>query len=158
MNHLAIEGTRSLLMQSGLSERWWPLAIARRVCCYNAFLFSSKDGLTLWERRFGQKADYTVYPVGAMVLFKPAGPGIKLVDDHASSGKKQAKKWKSRLVPALLVGTALSPGCEWSRSYLIVPLACMLSDSRATRASVRRVHDLVFAETISFPMKQRLNL
>ena len=61
-------------------------------------------------------------------------------------------------VPALLVGTTLSPGCEWSRSYLIVPLACMLSDYRATRASVRQVQDLVFPETIAFPMKQRLNL
>ena len=91
MNRLVVEGTRALLMSLGLSERWWPLAISQWACCYNA-TFIGKDGHTPWERHFGQKADFTVYPFGALVMFKPAGPGIKLVDDDTSSGKKQAKK------------------------------------------------------------------
>ena len=95
---------------------------------------------------------------GALVWFKPAGPGSKLVDDDpSSSDRKKAKKWRARLVPAMLVGTSLTPGCEWAGSYLIVPLAATLCDSRSTRASVRRVADVTFPETVSFPMKQRLN-
>ena len=45
----------------------------------------------------------------------------------------------------------------WVQSYEIVPLAAMLSESRATRVSVRRVHDVVFPEVVSFPLRQRLN-
>ena len=33
----------------------------------------------------------------------------------------------------------------------------MLCESRATRVSVRRVHDIVFPEVVSFPLRQRLN-
>ena len=33
----------------------------------------------------------------------------------------------------------------------------MLNESGATRVSVRRVHDVIFPEIVSFPMKQRLN-
>ena len=87
--------------------------MAQWACCYDAS-FRGKGGSTGWGRRFGEKVDFTVYPFGALVVFKPAGPGIKLVggDDF---NKRTNKKWRSRLVPALLVGTAQTPGCAWAK-------------------------------------------
>ena len=90
------------------------------------------------------------------MLFKPAGPVGRSVEALSSSGKV-TKKWASRLVPALLVGVALAPGCVWAQSYLVIPLAAMLCEHRASRVSVRRVADVIFPQTVSFPMKQRLN-
>ena len=142
-------------MASGLPDRWWPLAIQQWATCYNASV-TGRDGFTPWQRRFGEKAPFTVYPFGALVLFKLAGAAIKAVD-FTDSAAPRSKKWSSRLIPALLVGATLTPGCMWAQSYEIVPLASMLSESRATRVSVRRVHDVVFPEVVSFPLRQRLN-
>lgn len=140
-----------------MSERLWPLPIAQWASCYNAAFTRNGAIATPQEHRFDSKAEYAVYSFGALVLFKPADPGSKLVDDNSSSSdRKKAKKWRARLVPSVLIGTSLTPGCEWARSYFIVSLAAMLSDSRSTRASVRRVADVTFPETVSFPITQRL--
>ena len=85
-------------MQVRRELRWWPLAMTQWACRYNAIQIG-KDGYTPWERRFGEKPGFVVYPFGALVLFKPAGPGIRPVDDDGvSSGtRNRSKKWRSRL-------------------------------------------------------------
>ena len=50
------------------------------------------------------------------------------------------------------------PGGLWAQSYQIVPLASILSEGRASRASIRTVHDAIFPEVVSFPLRQTLNL
>ena len=61
-------------------------------------------------------------------------------------------------MPALLVGVTQGPGGIWARSYMVVPIASIMSDGRASRVSVRIVTDVVFPEECTFPLKQRLLL
>ena len=60
-----------MLLQSGMSERWWPLAVRCWAVCYNA-TYRDKEGLTPWHKRYGSGAPFRVYPFGSLVLFKPA--------------------------------------------------------------------------------------
>ena len=61
-------------------------------------------------------------------------------------------------MPAIFVGISVGPGCQWARSYKVVPLASLLSEDRASRVSIRTVADLIFPEVCSFPLQQRLTL
>ena len=66
-NRLMIEGTRCFLLQSGLGERWWPLAITLFCMNYNA-LFEGPYGLTRWRRRFGVEHEFRPYPFGVLLI------------------------------------------------------------------------------------------
>ncbi|CAK0813605.1 unnamed protein product, partial [Prorocentrum cordatum] len=137
MNRLSVEGTRALLHQSGFSESWWPLAIRAWATAYN-----------VWER-----APCTVFPFGGLVTYRPPA-GSKTT--KAELKHLGSTKWKSRLVPAVFVGVAAGPGETWAKSYLVVPLAAIMDDGRASRVSVRTVTDVVFPDQPAFPLKQRL--
>ena len=69
VSRLMIGSTRSLLLTSGLNEKWWVLAIVHFCMNYKAS-FVGKDGLTPWQRRFSTNPDFVVYPFGALVLYK----------------------------------------------------------------------------------------
>ena len=62
------------------------------------------------------------------------------------------------LIPAIFVGVSVVPGCQWARTYQVVPLASLLSENRASRVSIRTVTDVTFPEVVSFPFRQRLTL
>ena len=66
---IAIEGARCLLMQSGLPEKLWVLAIVMFAIMYNA-TFRGADGFTPWQRRFQEDPEFKTYPLGALVLHK----------------------------------------------------------------------------------------
>ncbi|CAK0809613.1 unnamed protein product [Prorocentrum cordatum] len=152
MNRVAIEGARCSLHQSGLSERWWPLAERHWAANYSGSV-KNEAGLTRWQRRFEEPAPFVIYPFGALVLFRPpAGSKLpRLEGDPCSSSK-----WKNRLMPALLVGVAAGPAEQRAKSYLIAPLAAILADGRASRVNVRTVADVVSPSKVTFPLAQRL--
>ena len=136
-NRLMIEGTKCFLLQSGLGERWWPLAIMLFCMNYNA-LFEGPDGLALWMRRFGVKHEFRPYPFGAFVLCihlsESPCPGAKTTGTE----KRLTKKLRSRLIPAIFVVVSVGPGCQWARTYQVVPLASLLSENRASRVRSER--------------------
>ena len=158
-NRLAIAGARCLLLQSGLSERWWPLAICCWAAMYNA-TFRGMHGLTPWHRRFNSEPEYQIYPFGALVLYQhPSDAPVPKQTAHGKTGPKSStKKWRNRLVPSIFIGPTQGPGGQWAQSYQIVLLASILSSYRASRVSIRTVHDVIFPEVVSFPLRQRLNL
>ena len=117
MNRLAVEGTRCLLLQSGMPERWWSLAIQHWAACYNATR-RDKEGMTPWARRHGEQATFQVYLYGALVLCKPAKGGTV---SKGESDKHRTRKWRNRLAPALLVRVTQGLGGTWARSYQVVP-------------------------------------
>ncbi|CAK0849503.1 unnamed protein product, partial [Prorocentrum cordatum] len=139
---------------TGMSERWWPLAICHWAACYNATRLDG-DGRAPWHKRCGEQAPFKVYPFGALVLFKPP-PGSRV--SRVEAEKQCTKEWCNRLVPAILVGVTQGPAMKLSKSYLIAPLASIMADGRASRVSVRTVADVVVPDTVSFPLKQRLTL
>ena len=112
-NRFLIEGTRCLLLQLGLGERWWPLAIVLFCMNYTA-LYRGSEGKTQWIRRFNEPHEFQPYPFGALVFYvHPSAspyPGSKSQDGHST------KKWRSRLVPIIFVGITIGPGCKWDRS------------------------------------------
>ena len=122
---------------------------------FNAFNLGP-DGLTPWIRRFGVFHEFRPYPFGALVFYAPPTdspyPGPKNKDGLTT------KKWRNRLVPAIFVGISVGPGCQWERSYKVVPLASLLSEDRASRVSIQTVADVIFPEVCSFPLQQRLTL
>ena len=87
-NRLAIEGTRCLLLQSGLPERWWPLATCCWVAMYNT-TFRGADELTPWHRRFNSEPENEIYPFRALVLYKH--PNDAPVPTLLASGKMRLK-------------------------------------------------------------------
>ena len=104
MSRLSVEGDRSLLQQAGMSERWWPLAIRHRAACYNAYRVD-EAGMAPWFRRFNMHAQYNAYPFGSLVVFRPP-KGSSAPKEEAE--QRTTRKWKSRLVPAVLVGNGLA--------------------------------------------------
>ena len=64
------EGTSSVLVQSGLQERWFAEVMKRNVQDQLA------DGQTLYEHRFKSPFDGPIIPVGAEVKFNPIQPKV----------------------------------------------------------------------------------
>ena len=126
---------------------------------YNA-IFRGSDGLTPWHRRFDSEPEYQIYPFGALVLYKhPSDAPVPTQTAHGNTGPKSStKKWRNRLVPSIFIGPTQGPGGQWAQSYQIVLLASILSSYRASRVSIRPVHDVIFPEVVSFPSRQKLKL
>ena len=131
-----------MLLQSGLTERWWTLAIQHWAMCYIAS-HEDSHGRTPSYMKFGDRAPFKVYPFGSLVMFKP--PKEHPVS-KVEAGKKETKKWRSRLVPSIFTGVSQGPGITWAQSYMIVPLAAIMSEGRASRVSIRTVADVVFPQ------------
>ena len=139
-----VEGARSLLYQSGLTQGWWPFACMSFVTCYNAY--SIRDsGYTPWFQRHEKDPEFQMYPFGALVLVRFP----QKVDGSSLD------KFGARLFPCILLNIGLNPGSTWSRSYTVVSLERLLSGNRGSRVAVRKVCDLVFPENITFPLRQR---
>ena len=107
-------------MMCGLLERWWPLAIIMWAVMYNA-TFRGADGFTPWQRR---------YPFGDLALCKhPDDAPVPRIKN--GSDKSITRKWRNRLVPAIVVGATTGPGGQWARSHQVVPLASILLELRS---------------------------
>ena len=140
-----------MLIQSGLSEAWWPLAMTHWIAIWNGFVVGD-DGKTPYYRRFGEHAPYKQYPFGALVLLHPHRP-------VPQSGSEPAyEKMRTRLVPAVLVEVTMAPAGRWGDCYGVVPLIFFTSETRGAKAAIRRSCDIIFPERVSFPLKARLML
>ena len=144
---VVVEGARSLLFQSGLTQAWWPFAVMYFVTCRNAWIILA-SGFTPWYLRHGSDPGFEKYPFGALVLTRC----VKKV------GGTSLEKFDGRLQPFLLLNVDLNPGCSWSKTYTVVSLEKLISRHRSGYVPVRRVCDLVFPENITFPLRQRLAL
>lgn len=117
-HRMVIDGGQCSMLQSGLNEDWWPLAVQH--WCMNYYTSRrTGDGNTPWSLRFGRSQDFRTYPFGARVFFK----GV--------AGFDKCDKWAGRLILALLVVVSHGPGRQWDRTYLIGPLGAMLGGQRS---------------------------
>lgn len=117
---VVIEGGRRMLLQSGVNEDWRPFVVQHWCANYNAS-HRDRNACTPWSLRFGQHAEFVIYPFGALVFFK----GVK--------GCEKCEKWADRLIPAMLMGVSLGPGMQKDKSYYMVPLGAMLGGSGPQR-------------------------
>ena len=79
------EGTNSLLVQCGLSDRWWHRAMAA-FCMLRNVHDILPDGRTAYEKRFGEPFRGTIIPFGAAITYRPANPDI--IAQMAKMGQK----------------------------------------------------------------------
>ena len=142
---MVLVGTNAVLIVSGFSVEWWPLASVYWAVCYNAWIIG-RDGLSAWYRVFGEGPKFRAYPFGALVFVKTSPELLK-----------SKNPFMPKMTPHLLVGVGLAPGCRWDRSYLVVRLSAMLGKGRGNRCHVRKTREISFPEVPSFPLKLRLN-
>ena len=83
-NRTVTEGARTVLIQSGLGEAWWPLAMLHWIAMWNGFVVGG-DGRTPYHRRFSEHAPYRQYPFGALVL-------LHLIDQFNRLGPNQCMR------------------------------------------------------------------
>ena len=62
----AKEGTSAVLVQSGLSDDWWPEAM-RTYCHLRNIVDIQPDGKTAWEKRFGAPFRGLAIPFGSLI-------------------------------------------------------------------------------------------
>ena len=67
------EGTAATLLQSGLHDVWWDLAM-QCYCFLRCVVDQLKGGETAWQRRFGAPFPGAIIPFGAAVMYKPSSP------------------------------------------------------------------------------------
>ena len=102
------EGTSTVLLQSGLDEKWW----ANSMECYT-YLRNIQDllsdGKTPCERRFGKPFNGPIIPFGS------------LVECYLISAKDQSRihQFGKKVLPGLFLGYALYAGRIWKGDMLV---------------------------------------
>ena len=106
-----LEGTRANLVQSGLPERYWPLASEHHCMALNTSA-RLDNGKVPWQLRFGEDFSGMRIPFGAKVLFwnnpKLKAPKISKFSPTAAEG--------------IFLGYHVQPGFIWQDEYLVAPL------------------------------------
>ena len=106
-----LEGARANLVQSGLPERYWPLA-SEHHCMALHTTTRLDNGKVPWQLRFGEDFSGMQIPFGAKVLFwnnpKLKAPKISKFSPTAAEG--------------IFLGYHIQPGFIWKEEYLVAPL------------------------------------
>jgi len=106
-----LEGTRANLVQSGLPDRYWPLASQHHAVCLNISM-RLDNGQVPWELRYGEKFSGMRVPFGAKVLYW--------------APKKQRKPERSKFagtgIEGIFLGFHIQPGFIFKQEYLVAPL------------------------------------
>ena len=137
-----LEGCRTNLVQSGLPERYWPLAMQHFAFAHNVQL-SLGNEQTPWERRFEEAF------VGPLVPFWLQSP---ILEQHQPSGRfvrKDIPKSMRRSLP----GYHMQPGHKWKGEFLVCKLEA--ADYHLDNASitVQRVRKGELEGGVIFPIR-----
>ena len=134
-----LEGCRTNLVQSGLPERYWPLAMQHFAFAHNVQL-SLGNEQTPWERRFEEAF------VGPLVPFGCKVNNTSRLDD--SSGKTSP-----RACEGLFLGYHMQPGHKWKGEFLVCKLEA--ADYHLDNASitVQRVRKVELEGGVIFPIR-----
>ena len=137
-----LEGCRTNLVQSGLPERYWPLAMQHFAFAHNVQL-SLGNEQTPWERRFEEAFVGPLVPFGCKVLF---WNNTSRLDD--SSGKTSP-----RACEGLFLGYHMQPGHKWKGEFLVCKLEA--ADYHLDNASitVQRVRKVELEGGVIFPIR-----
>ena len=140
-NQVLVQGTKTLLQQSGLPHKFWPLAI--RYFCFvrNATHPVRSTGKTPFELRIGTAPEAILWPFGARVLYRA----------HPHEGKL---KFEPNSMEGLIVGYDVQAGGKTSGDTLVVAISQFESGADI---QVDRVKEVVIPEGKPyFPLKNAL--
>jgi hypothetical protein len=104
-----LEGSRSVLLQSGLPPPFWSYACRHFCFAHN---ISMSDGDSPWNRRFA-KGHWKgpKIPFGCLVDFLPISPL-----------RSEKPKFGPNAVPGIFLGYVLSPGARWKGQFVVAAL------------------------------------
>ncbi|OLP98785.1 hypothetical protein AK812_SmicGene18734 [Symbiodinium microadriaticum] len=106
-----LEGTRANLEQSGMPEKYWPLASQHHAFALNlAKRFDT--GVVPWEARFGESFTGLVVPFGAKVLYW----------HNPKQNVPETSKFSPTGVEGIFLGYHVQPGFIFKREYLVAPV------------------------------------
>ncbi len=136
-----LDGTRTLLEQSGLGPRWWPMASRHFTAGLNT---TQVDGRSPFQTRFKRLFPGLKVPFGALVDVRP--PKIFL---------DQLPKLGPRSVPAVFLGYHFTAGGRWRGEYLAAPLCDFELSSTRKFVRIFRIKEVVFSTNteIRFPLR-----
>ncbi len=138
------EGTRAVLLQSGLPHRWWTEAakcycVLRNVC----EPATTTNATTPYQLRRNTDFKGKTIPFGALIQYKPSSKvEVKLLS-----------KFGSKMLPVIFVGYHLHSGGRWSGDYLLVDAAAYQKRLDGSRIPVHRVKEIHYVGPATFPIK-----
>ena len=105
------EGTRSNLLQAGLSHVYWPQALEHSCAAFNV---SNLNGpkYTPWYKRFGYAFPGKIIPFGCRVDYW-VGPKNK---------RRKRDRFEPTSEPGIFLGYYFQPGMKWRNEILALPL------------------------------------
>ena len=107
------EGTRTNLLQAGLSHVYWPHALEHACSMYN-LVHPNGPKYTPWFKRFGVEFPGALLPFGCRV------------DYWLGPKSKRAKEGRERFAPTsepgIFLGYHFQPGMKWKKEILVVPI------------------------------------
>ena len=107
----ALEGTRANLVQSGLPEKFWPLAAQHHAMALNLTKRVDADAIP-WDLRFGEPFGGVNVPFGAKVLYW-------------NDPKRKAtapSKFGPSSAEGVFLGYHIQPGFIWKGDYVVTPV------------------------------------
>ena len=106
-----LEGTRANLVQSGLPEKFWPLAAQHHAMALNLTKRVDADAIP-WDLRFGEPFGGMNVPFGAKVLYW-------------NDPKRKAtapSKFGPSSAEGVFLGYHIQPGFIWKGDYIVTPV------------------------------------
>ena len=136
-----VDGTKSVLLASGLEHCWWREASECFAILHN---ISSRgpSGKTPYEAMHGEPFEGFIVPFGAQIRFKPQGP---LEHD--------APKFGDRTRLGIFIGYHMHSGMKWSNDYLVLDAEQFTNSGDGQRSHVHRIKELIVPPIPSFPIK-----
>ena len=136
-----VEGTKSLLLASGLEHYWWREAAMCFAALHN-FTSKGPSDLTPHQAMHGESFAGFLVPFGAQIRYKPQGPLAQ-----------EAQKFEDRTRLGLFMGYHMHSGNRWSGDYLVLDAEQFTNSSEGRSCHVHRVKDILPPARFTFPIR-----
>ena len=128
MRHVK-QGTRAVLLQSGLDTAWWSEAMSC-FCYVHNLLDAGPENKTAFRRRFGEEFSGPHFAFGCSIRYKPSSPKVQ----------NQMHPFGSQTLPGIFMGYHLKPGGVWSADIFVVDCEELSAIDKPSEVTVRHVH------------------
>ncbi|OLP94911.1 hypothetical protein AK812_SmicGene23039 [Symbiodinium microadriaticum] len=139
------EGTRTNLLQAGVSHVYWPYALEHTCTAFNISHVNG-DEYTPWFKRFGVKFPGDLIPFGCRIDYW-VGPKAK---------RKDRDRFAPTSEPGVFLGYRFQPGMKWRKEILVLPIKDLNRNDFHECLSPISAYQFKLPEgNFTFPMKER---
>ena len=139
------EGTRSNLLQAGLSHVYWPHALEHACTAFN---ISHPSGVEYspWKKRFGVAFSGKTLPFGCRIDYW-IGPKTQ---------RKDKERFEPSAEPGIFLGYNFQPGLKWRKEVLVLPIKDVVRNDYHEYITPVRAYNFTVPEgDFVFPMRDR---